>query len=267
MVAMKEHLLPPSPPPVKGWLACQNLQGSCVGAGLENKDAYFLRFYSCLFEILPLSTFQFLVSSLGISKLRSELPTPQTDFCSSSFDGIWALWNMRSILTVECVGWFGTKEYLSVIFRNSVRQLIHEGINQLNKGAGSLFYSPPTTSTVFDQTGFPQVTLVCLRPRFHSTEGGRCCRQPAWWRWSPGGSGGQPCWCWPCWWSRWSWWWSWWLRRWCSGSAAAWSSGAGCARSTAGRPSLRSAPERIAIVEKYSELKPRKKWSLCLTEK
>jgi hypothetical protein len=25
---------------------------------------------------------------------------------------------MRSILTVECVGWFGTKEYLSVIFRN-----------------------------------------------------------------------------------------------------------------------------------------------------
>ena len=27
--AMKEHLLPPSPPPVKGWLACQNLQGSC----------------------------------------------------------------------------------------------------------------------------------------------------------------------------------------------------------------------------------------------
>ena len=62
---MKEHLLPPSPPPVKGWLACQNLQGSCVGAGLENKDAYFLRFYSCLFEILPLSTFQFLVSSLG----------------------------------------------------------------------------------------------------------------------------------------------------------------------------------------------------------
>ena len=42
---------------------------------------------------------------------------------------------MRSILTVECVGWFGTKEYLSVIFRNLVRQLIHEGINQLKARA------------------------------------------------------------------------------------------------------------------------------------
>ena len=42
---------------------------------------------------------------------------------------------MRSILTVECVGWFGTKEYLSVIFRNSVRQLIHEWINQLKARA------------------------------------------------------------------------------------------------------------------------------------
>ena len=35
---------------------------------------------------------------------------------------------MRSILTVECVGWFGTKEYLSVIFRNirrSIRKINH----------------------------------------------------------------------------------------------------------------------------------------------
>ena len=36
---------------------------------------------------------------------------------------------MRSILTVECVGWFGTKEYLSVIFRN-IRRSIRK-INQL----------------------------------------------------------------------------------------------------------------------------------------
>ena len=48
----------------QGLTSLSKFAGFVLGAGLENKDAYFLRFYSCLFEILPLSTFQFLVSSL-----------------------------------------------------------------------------------------------------------------------------------------------------------------------------------------------------------
>ena len=39
----------------QGLTSLSKFAGFVLGAGLENKDAYFLRFYSCLFEILPLS--------------------------------------------------------------------------------------------------------------------------------------------------------------------------------------------------------------------
>ena len=40
----------------QGLTSLTKFAGFVLGAGLENKDAYFLRFYSCLFEILPLSS-------------------------------------------------------------------------------------------------------------------------------------------------------------------------------------------------------------------
>ena len=134
--SVKEKPPSSSPPPAKAWwLACQNLQ-DFVG-WLENKGrvatkaarAYFLRFFSssksCQFEsgryssdITGISLECNFSLLSGISRLRSELPPPLR-LTSSFLMGIFERFGiMRSILTVECVGWFGTKEYLSVIFRN-----------------------------------------------------------------------------------------------------------------------------------------------------
>ena len=134
--SVKEKPPSSSPPSAKAWwLACQNLQ-DFVG-WFENKGrvaakaarGYFLRFFSssksCQFEsgryssdITGISLECNFSLLSGISRLRSELPPPLR-LTSSFLMGIFERFGiMRSILTVECVGWFGTKEYLSVIFRN-----------------------------------------------------------------------------------------------------------------------------------------------------
>jgi len=116
-----------SPPPAKAWwLACQNLQ-DFVG-WFENKGrvatkaahAYFLRFFSssksCQFEsdryssdITGISLECDFSLLSGISRLRSDLPPP-SDWLLLLLMGIFERFGiMRSILTVECVGWFGTK--------------------------------------------------------------------------------------------------------------------------------------------------------------
>ena len=73
---------------------------------------------------------------------------------------------MRSILTVECVGWFGTKEYLSVIFRN-IGWLIQNRVNHLKTRAHYSIHHNLATDEVF---AADKKTHRLLQPEFHSTE-------------------------------------------------------------------------------------------------
>ena len=160
---------------------------------------------------------------------------------------------MRSILTVECVGWFGTKEYLSVIFRN-IGWLIQNRVNHLKTRAHYSIHHNLATDEVFaadkktpppPPTGISQHRVVHLR----------------WWpagdhRWAPGTqvlrySGTQVSLRCPA---------SQQIRRWCLGSVAAWSSGAGCAKLTAGRPSQKCAP--VIIISQYLQVVGKYTWKM-----
>ena len=157
---------------------------------------------------------------------------------------------MRSILTVECVGWFGTKEYLSVIFRN-IGWLIQNRVNHLKTRAHYSIHHNLATDEVF---AADKKTHRLLQPEFHSTEwfisgddqqvttgepqvprysGTQVPRYPGT-QVSLRCPGSQQ------------------IRRWCLGSVAAWSSGAGCARLTAGRPSQKCAP--AIIISQYLQV-------------
>ena len=150
---------------------------------------------------------------------------------------------MRSILTVECVGWFGTKEYLSVIFRN-IRRSIRK-INQLRarahfsihgdchrSGLCRIGVSHTASNRNFTaQSGSSQAMTSSRWPSYQVTFRWPSGDHQVTFRWPSGDFQVT-------------------FRRWCWESVAAWSSGAGCATSMAGRPSPRCAPANVQV-EKY----------------